>query len=352
MPQALRQQAFGNVQTLSETRTVAASDNPHRLVSKPQDWSDLEYEVDGETFSLDDYFQRLASRGLIVLQGDEVLLERYGSGNTPETRWITFSVTKSVTSLLIGAAIHDGYIGSVDEHVTDYIPRLKGSAYEGVKIRDILHMASGVAWNEDYADPESDVAQAGAANGVELTEYLATLPREAQPGSRFNYNTGETNLVGELLRAAIGNNASRYLENKIWRPFGMEHDAYWLLSSAGGVETGGCCINATLRDYARIGRFVLADGVLPSGERVVPENWIRDSVTPSQGSENYGYLWWLYDEGAFSARGIFQQRIFIDPARDAVIATHGNALNATGDEDQDHTNAVIEALRRTLEPQG
>lgn len=352
MPQTLRQQAFGNVQTLSETRTVAASDNPHRLVSKPQDWSDFEYEVDGETFSLDDYFQRPASRGLIVLQGDEVLLERYGSGNTPETRWITFSVTKSVTSLLIGAAIHDGYIGSVDEHVTDYIPRLKGSAYEGVKIRDILHMASGVAWNEDYADPESDVAQAGAANGVELTEYLATLPREAQPGTRFNYNTGETNLVGELLRAAIGNNASRYLENKIWRPFGMEHDAYWLLSSAGGVETGGCCINATLRDYARIGRFVLADGVLPSGERVVPENWISDSVTPSQGSENYGYLWWLYDEGAFSARGIFQQRIFIDPARDAVIATHGNALNATGDEDQDHTNAVIEALRRTLAPQG
>ena len=131
-----------------------------------------------------------------------------------------------------------------------------------MRIRDILHMASGVAWNEDYADPESDVAQAGAANGIEPTQYLNTLPREAQPGTRFNYNTGETNLVGELLRAAIGNNASRYLENKIWRPFGMEHDAYWLLSSAGGVETGGCCINATLRDYARIGRFVLADGVL------------------------------------------------------------------------------------------
>ena len=351
MPQALRQQAFGNVQTLSETRTVVASETPHPLVPKLKDWSDFEYEVNGETFSLDDYFKRPAARGLIVLQGDEILLERYGAGNTPETRWITFSVTKSVTSLLIGAAIHDGFIGSVDELVTDYIPRLKGSAYDGVRIRDILHMASGVAWNEDYADPESDVAQAGAANGIELTQYLNTLPREAQPGTRFNYNTGETNLVGELLRAAIGNNASRYLQNKIWQPFGMEHDAYWLLSSAGGVETGGCCINATLRDYARIGRFVLADGVLPSGERVVPTNWIRDSVTPSQGSENYGYLWWLYDEGAFSARGIFQQRIFIDPTRDAVIATHGNALNATGDEDQDHTDALIEALRRSLSPQ-
>ena len=351
MTQALRQQAFGNVQTLSDTRTVVASETPHPLVPKLKDWSDFEYEVNGEAFSLDDYFKRPAARGLIVLQGDEILLERYGAGNTPETRWITFSVTKSVTSLLIGAAIHDGFIGSVDELVTDYIPRLKGSAYDGVRIRDILHMASGVAWNEDYADPESDVAQAGAANGIELTQYLNTLPREAQPGTRFNYNTGETNLVGELLRAAIGNNASRYLQNKIWQPFGMEHDAYWLLSSAGGVETGGCCINATLRDYARIGRFVLADGVLPSGERVVPTNWIRDSVTPSQGSENYGYLWWLYDEGAFSARGIFQQRIFIDPTRDAVIATHGNALNATGDEDQDHTDALIEALRRSLSPQ-
>ena len=351
MTQALRQQAFGNVQTLSDTRTVVASETPHPLVPKLKDWSDFEYEVNGEAFSLDDYFKRPAARGLIVLQGDEILLERYGAGNTPETRWITFSVTKSVTSLLIGAAIHDGFIGSVDELVTDYIPRLKGSAYDGVRIRDILHMASGVAWNEDYADPESDVAQAGAANGIELTQYLNTLPREAQPGTRFNYNTGETNLVGELLRAAIGNNASRYLQNKIWQPFGMEHDAYWLLSSAGGVETGGCCINATLRDYARIGRFVLADGVLPSGERVVPTNWIRDSATPSRGSENYGYLWWLYDEGAFSARGIFQQRIFIDPARDAVIATHGNALNATGDEDQDHTDALIEALRRSLSPQ-
>lgn len=352
MPQGLRQQAFGNVHALSETRTVAASQTPHPLVPKLKDWSDFEYQVDGESFSLEDYFQRPAARGLIVLQGDEILLERYGAGNTPETRWITFSVTKSVTSLLIGAAIQDGYIGSVDELVTDYLPRLKGSAYDGVRIRDILHMASGVAWNEDYADPESDVAQAGAANGIELTQYLQTLPREAQPGTRFNYNTGETNLVGELLRAAIGNNASRYLQNKIWQPFGMEHDAYWLLSSEGGVETGGCCINATLRDYARIGRFVLADGVLPSGERVVPTNWMRDSVTPSQGAENYGYLWWLYDEGAFSARGIFQQRIFIDPARDAVIATHGNALNATGDEDQDHTDALIEALRRALPPQG
>jgi CubicO group peptidase (beta-lactamase class C family) len=125
----------------------------------------------------------------------------------------------------------------------------------------------------------------------------------------------------------------------------MEHDAYWLLSEEGGVETGGCCVNATLRDYARIGRFVLADGMLSDGTRVVPEGWIAESVSPSKGNEGYGYLWWLYDSGAFSARGIFQQRIFIDPARDLVIAVHSNAANAVSDEDAAHTDAIIMALR-------
>lgn len=348
LPQAVRQEAFANVAALSSTRTVKASDAPLELTSVPRDWQQFSYELDGKSFTLDDYFQRPASRGLIVLQGEDVLLERYGDGNSEDTRWITFSVTKSATSLLIGAAIQDGYIQSVDELVTDYLPRLKSSAYAGVKIKDILHMASGVAWNEDYADPGSDVAIAGAYNGPQLLEYLATLPSVATPGTVFNYNTGETNLVGELLRSAIGNNASTYLEHKIWRPFGMEHDAYWLISGEGGVETGGCCINATLRDYARIGRFMLADGTLPSGERVVPEGWIAESVAPSEGSEGYGYLWWLYDEGAYSARGIFQQRIFIDPARDAVIATHGNAMNAVDDEDAQHTDAIIMALRKEL----
>lgn len=349
LPQATRQQAFGNVAAMSTTRTVAASDTPLVLAPRDYNWDDFQYRVEGESYSLDDYFSRPAARGVIVVQNGEVLLERYGEGNTQDTRWITFSVTKSATSLLIGAAIQDGYIESVDELVTDYLPRLKGSSYAGVRIKDILHMASGVAWNEDYADPASDVAIAGAYNGPQLLEYLATLPRVATPGELFNYNTGETNLVGELLRSAIGNNAATYLEHKIWRPFGMEHDAYWLISGEGGVETGGCCINATLRDYARIGLFMLADGTLADGSRVVPEGWIAESVAPSEGSDGYGYLWWLYDEGSFSARGIFQQRIFIDPVRDLVIATHGNALNAVDDEDAAHTDAIIMALRAEID---
>ena len=144
LPQAVRQEAFASVRLLSPTRTISASAEPLAFNSRPADWSKLEYEVEGESFSLEDYLARKASRGLMVTQGSDVLLERYAEGNTAETRWITFSVTKSLTSLLIGAAIQDGYIESVEESVADYLPRLKGTPYAEVKIKDLLHMASGV----------------------------------------------------------------------------------------------------------------------------------------------------------------------------------------------------------------
>ena len=353
LPQEVRDYAFGYVAELMPTRTVEASDKVLMLNSKPHDWSELRYVVDDVSYSLNDYFDRVVSKGLIVVQGNDILLEYYAENHSEETRWISFSVSKSITSLLIGAAVKDGYIESVEELVSDYLPRLKGTSYGDVRIKDVLNMASGVAWNEDYADPKSDVALAGAYNGLQLVEYLAALPKVAEPGTVFNYNTGETNLAGELLRSAIGNNASEYLEHKIWRPFGMEHEAYWLLSSEGGVETGGCCLNATLRDYARIGMFTLRDGVLADGTRVLPEGWMTESLTPMsgfgrQGYEGYGYLWWLFDRGAYSARGIFQQWIFMDPEKELVIAAHNNALHAVEDDDHKHTQAVIEAIRAAL----
>lgn len=353
LPPEVRDYAFGHVAELMPTRTVEASENVLSLNSKPHDWSGLRYLVDGERYSLSDYFDRVASKGLIVVQGNDILLEYYADNHSEETRWISFSVSKSLTSLLIGAAVKDGYIESVDELVSDYLPRLKGTSYGDVRIKDVLNMASGVAWNEDYADPKSDAAVAGAYTGLQLVGYLAALPKVAKPGTLFNYNTGETNLAGELLRSAIGNNASEYLEHKIWRPFGMEHDAYWLLSSEGGVETGGCCLNATLRDYARIGMFTLHDGVLADGSHVLPEGWMAESLRPMSGFgrsgyEGYGYLWWLFDQGAYSARGIFQQWIFMDPDKDLVIATHSNALRAVEDEDHKHTQAVIMAIRDAL----
>ena len=157
-------------------------------------------------------------------------------------------------------------------------------------------------------------------------------------------NTGETNLAGALLRAAIGNNLSTYLEHKIWQPFGMEFDATWMLHESAGGELGGCCISATLRDYARIGIFAMRGGELPDGTRVLPESWMTESTTPSKGFEGYGYLWWLRDDGAYAGLGIFGQLLWIHPASELVIVTHSAWPTAVGRELSEHRWALVEAL--------
>jgi CubicO group peptidase (beta-lactamase class C family) len=352
MSQEERRIAFRHVDELYPTREIEAAGSPFPLADQPQDFSTLSYEVEGESFPLSHFLTMSYSKGLIVVREGKVLLEHYGDGHDRNTRWVSFSVAKSVTSMLIGAAIRDGYIESVDEPVANYLPRFRGTPYEESTIRNVLQMSSGVTWNEDYADPGSDVSRAGGLNGIDLVRYLSRLPRGAEPGELFNYNTGETNLVGEILRAAIGNNASTYLSHKIWGPFGMESNASWLLGSEAGGETGGCCINATLRDYARIGIFALRGGVLPDGTRVLPDHWMADSIAPSAGFEGYGYLWWPRGDGSYSARGIFGQQITVVPDAELVIALHGNAPAAVGTTYHDHMEAAVAALIEELSASG
>ena len=333
---------FRNFDEIFTTRPIDHGTDHLPLVDDPKDFSTVRYEVDGVDHTLDHYLETFQMAGAIITKGEAILLERYRLGHTETSRWVSFSVAKSVTSLLIGAAIADGYIESVEEPVTAYLPRLSGSPYDGATIRHLLQMASGVTWDESYTDPASDVALAGGANGITLFDYLAKLPRSTDPGTRFNYNTGETNLAGALLRAAIGNNASSYLAAKIWRPL-MEHPATWSITA--DVELGGCCIHATLRDYARIGLFALRGGVLPDGTRTLPADWMRDSTAQSSSYSGYGYLWWLWGDGPYAAMGIFGQLIWIDPANDIVIATHGAAPAATSPEQSAHQDALVEALR-------
>ncbi|MXY90677.1 MAG: serine hydrolase [Gammaproteobacteria bacterium] len=343
-----RRVGFRNMPSLGPVRLIENGDSPFPLDSAPVDLGGVSYEVEGESFRLGDYLADPAHMGLIVVRGSEILFEDYSGGNSEESVWISFSVAKSVTSMLVGAAIRDGFIKSVDEPVVNYLPRLRGSGYGQASIRNVLNMASGVRWNEDYADPASDVANAGAANGVALASYLSTLAVEAGPGEVFNYNTGETNLVGEILRAAIGNNAATYLTHKIWRPFGMEYDAWWSLDEAGGGELGGCCISATLRDYARLGLFAMGGGRLRDGTPVLPDNWMADSTRPSEGYGGYGYLWWLFGDQGYAAFGIFGQLIRIFPDDDLVIAAHGNAEAAVDTEFHAHQDAAVQAIRDYL----
>lgn len=342
--------SYRNWHRIFPTRTVAAGEYPMLLPRNPMDLDTVELQSDGQSLSVDEYFRNHRVAGLLVIKNGTIVYERYGLGNTETSRWVSFSVSKSVTSMLIGAAIQDGYIANVDEKITDYLPRLKGSPYDQVRIRDILQMSSGVEWNEDYADPESDINTA-IWDTLTLYAFLNKKQRTAAPGATFNYNTAETNLAGNLLRSAIGNNLATYLSAKIWQPYGMEADANWQLVSEGEGEFGGCCINATLRDYGRIGLFALGNGRLTDGTQVLPEDWMAASTTPSPAYPGYGYFWWLGENGSYQASGIFGQAIYVNPQENVVIALHSARANASKDTEWALESALYKALTQAVSSQ-
>ena len=338
---------YRNMDKISWTRAVPAGGDAFPLPTELRELGGIEINTEQVSMTVDEYVRKQNVAGLIVVKNGTVVYERYELGNTRESRWLSYSVAKSVTSLLVGAALKDGYIRSVDEPVTDYLPRLRNSAYDTSSIRNVLQMASGVEWTEVYDDPQSDINRVTWPT-LELYEYLRNKPRAAAPGETYNYNTGETNLVGTLVRSAVGNNLSTYLSEKIWKPFGMEYDAYWVLSEEGGGEFGGSSLNATLRDYARIGLFALRNGRLSNGERVLPDGWMAESVTPSAGNAEYGYLWWLHGDAAYSAAGIFGQGIYVSPREDLVIALHSAREHASTPEDWVLQEALYKAVDRAL----
>jgi CubicO group peptidase (beta-lactamase class C family) len=290
--------------------------------------------------------------GLIVVQDGRIRLERYARGYSRQGRYTSFSVAKSLTSTLVGAAVRDGAIKSVDDPVTRYIPELTGSAYDGVTVKQVLTMTSGVKWNEDYTDPNSDVARMYAEPvpaGTDPTiAYLRTLSREAPPGTKWVYKTGETNLIGVLVTKATGKSLTGYAEEKIWRPFGMERDLFWMVDQS-GQNIGGCCLSASLRDYARIGQFVLSGGT-----GVVPDGWFADATrawSPVGQGRGYGYQWWINADGSFQAQGIFGQLIHIDPQRRVVVALSAAWPRATGRELSIARAAFVDKIKSALDQQ-
>jgi len=339
--------SYRNINMIFPTREITAGGKTLELPQKLRRLDEVEFQVEGQSLTVDEYFLEQNVAGLLVIKDGKIAYERYGLGNTEDSLWISFSVAKSVTSMLIGAAIQDGYIKSVDEKVTDYLPRLKNSAYDQSSIRNVLQMSSGVEWNEDYADPKSDVNTA-TWDTLSLYEFLRNKPRESAPGEAFNYNTAETNLAGTILRSAIGNNLATYLSEKIWKPFGMESDANWMLTEVGGGEFGGCCINATLRDYGRLGLFAMGKGRLADGTQVLPEGWMAESTAPSKGSPGYGYFWWLYDDETYRASGIFGQAIYINAKENVVIAMHSARAVASNRPDWALQAALFTALTKAV----
>ena len=288
---------------------------------------------------LEDFMIEQKVAGLIILQDGKIRLERYALGHGESNRWSSLSVAKSVTSTLAGAAIKDGYIKSVDDYVVDYIPDLKGSAYDSVKIRHLLTMTTGIRWSENYTDPNSDIARFSTdpiEPGMNATvSYMRRLPAEAEPGKKFLYSTGETHLLGVLVSSAAHQTLSHYLSSKIWIPYGMEKNATWTLDRT-GQELAGCCLQMTLRDFARFGQFVLEDGRI-NGKSIVPNDWFKTATkiqVPLWPGGGYGYGWWIFNGSSFDALGIYGQRIHVDPSRRLVIAVNSAWPEADSNERQ------------------
>ena len=275
---------------------------------------------------LEDFLTQQKVAGLLVLQNGKIRLERYDLGLSTAGRWTSQSVAKSVTSTLVGVAIKEGYIKSVDDYLTEYIPDLKGSAYDSVTVHHLLSMSTGVKWNESYADGgDSDLMNfyiTPVDPGINATvSYMRKLPSVAKPGEKWNYNTGETHLIGVLLNEATGKNLSEYLSSKIWEPYGMEYKASWNTGRS-DLELAGCCLQMRLRDAARFGQFML-EGAKIDGESILPDDWFdlaTKKVMTIWGPMGYGYQWWTYSDGTYQAIGIHGQMIHIDPARGLVVA--------------------------------
>ena len=331
---------FRHIDRLYATRRFARGSTVRALPAHPVSLDGLRFAAAAGSTSIDEHMARHRSSGLLVLKDGRIALERYAMGNTASSLWTSFSVAKSLTSTLIGLALQDGRIGSLDDAVDAFVPALRGSAYEGCSIRSLLRMTSGVAWNEDYTSASSDIARLRAVftsgQPGAMLELMRTRPRAAPVGSVWNYSTGETYVLGAVLAAATGGTLADALSRGIWGPAGMEADGYWLLDAPGGLEMGGSNFSATLRDHGRLGLFVLEGGTagspLPAGWSALagrPDNAVTGygQLLPGGGYPlGYGYQWWSFPSGgtfaphagAFVAQGIFGQFLYVNPAQRVV----------------------------------
>lgn len=362
---------FRNQDQTRPVRPIRRGRNVRPLPPHARALPGISYPLGGATRTLDDYMTQWRTGGVLVLKRGEIALERYGMGNGPESRWTSFSTAKSMTSTLAGAALHDGSIRSLDDPVTRYLPQFKGSAYQDVTVRNVLRMCSGVAWKEEY-DPKgvSEVVRLGAAMAADrpgaVLELMRSLSRAVPQGTRFNYSTGETCLLGAIVRAATGRPLADYYAEKVWGPAGMEADGYWQLETRDGMELAGLGVSARLRDYGRFGQFVLEDGVARDGRRILPVGWRDLAGQPDSEATGfghlikgyplgYGYQWWVLPrqaggihDGAFTAQGIFGQFIYVNP-REQVVAVVWSAWRKSWEDAAElETYALLGAAAEAL----
>jgi len=313
-------------------RRAATASPLARAASEPA----LRYDYQGRTFTLDDYMARNPATGLLVSRDDTILVERYQYARTDRDRFTSWSMAKTITSMLIGIAVGEGRIRSVDDTAATYVPALAGTEYGRTSVRHLLQMSSGVRFVEEYtgADDVSRLAadtfrQLGSGGVASVTAYNE---RAVPAGTKFAYASVETEVLGLVLAAAVGRSVAEYLQEKIWQPIGAEADATWIIDRA-GHEVTFCCFNAVLRDYARLGLLLAHDGNW-RGRQIVPAPWVRAATSVGADQPHlrprtatpffgYGYQTWIFpdDRRMFAFLGVRGQAIYVDPASRLVLVT-------------------------------
>jgi CubicO group peptidase (beta-lactamase class C family) len=353
---------FRSMDTMFDTAPVRRGSVAHQFERSIRNLPST-YVYKGQTKEVSDFLEQTWTTGMVVLQDGTIVSENYYRGNTASSKVISWSVAKSFISALVGIAVDEGHIKDINQPVTDYVPALRGSGYNGVSIKNVLQMSSGIRFNEDYGDFCSDINRLGRAIalGDSLDVFAASLRRERPPGTFHHYVSMDTQVLGMVLRAATGETLASYLESRVWQKLGMESDAYWLIDRK-RMELAFGGLNAVLRDYARLGQLYLNEGQW-KGQQVIPRAWVRASVTPDAphlqpGNPNsswvlgYGYQWWIpqQPDGDFLAIGVYNQFIYVDPKRKIVIAKSSAypAYNEDGQEKELETIAVFRAIAKQV----
>jgi len=290
---------------------------------------DFTYQYDGKTIPAADFLERSYTNALLVLKNGKIVTEIYRNNTGPDTHFMSWSMAKSITSTLVGLALSEHRIKSLDDPIVTYLPELKDGAYRDVTIRQILEMRSGVDYEERYDFDNPGIAATNHINSLvrnttRFADMARTLKQKHKPGAVFEYKTIDTAVLGWLVERVSGMTASAYLASRVWEPLGAQSDGFFIMDGPPGIgrEFTGAGYNATLRDYARLGQMILNGGEA-NGHRILPADWIAQATVPAVPSDpkaNYGYQWWTVPGShAFQALGLQGQYIFIDPDSKTVV---------------------------------
>jgi CubicO group peptidase (beta-lactamase class C family) len=320
--------SFRSMEQIFTTRTVPRSGPVWRL-PRADHALDFSYEWQGHRVAAEDFLERTYTNALLVIKDGRIVVERYLNGSDERSRFIGWSMTKSITSVLIGCALADGRIESLDQPISDYLPELKGGGYEGVSIRHVMQMRSGVEYEEryDFANPgraASNHINSLVRNTTRFADAARTLPRIHPPGEFFQYKTIDTAVLGWLVERVTRGSVAAYTARCLWEPLGAESDGYYIMDGVPGVgrEFSGAGFNATLRDFGRLGQMMLQGGVA-DGRRIISADWVRQSSSPNGPQDSrrggYGLQWWTLGGGTYSAIGLQGQYVFADPETRTVV---------------------------------